>query len=181
MKALLTAILLLLLPYPGLLAQDNEAAKAAAASSPEHIYRFLARYEGTWTVEVSEWSQAEADPEKYTLTAVLNMVLGDRFLQWSQTGVGPRGAFEEWATLGYDEPGDRFSLVWLSSAGTANETAQGSWTEAGRSASLSPVCDAAGGHRYIIRFMDKDNFQVEQYQQGAGEAFKTREYHYSRQ
>ncbi|WP_118975109.1 DUF1579 family protein [Taibaiella koreensis] len=180
MRQLLTGIILLLVPLLDLQAQDNTL-KAAASIVPESTHHFLSKYEGTWTVEVNEWSAPDAEPEKYTLTAVFNMTLSNHFLQWSQTGVAPGGPLEEWASLGYDDRSGQFALVWLSSAGPQTETVEGPWIEAGRSILLTPACSQATGHQRALTFTDKDNLLLEQYTQGKEGPYKSREYHYSRQ
>lgn len=171
--------LFIILLFRNTVPAQAQAAIASPTLSDRH--HFLAGYEGTWTVELSEWSNAGAEPDTYTLTAVINTILGGRFLQCTQTGIIAGKPYEEWNMLGYHEEDKQLSLVQLSTAGTIMKLFRGAWTDQDTSAALASQDKEATHVRQLIRFTDPDSFIIEQYEQNEQGEFKSRMYHFSRQ
>lgn len=178
-KTLLTSILLLLLCC----STSDAQAQPDVATTPSLTERhhFLAGYEGTWTVELSTWSNAAAEPDKYTLTAVINTILGGRFLQCTQTGIIAGRPYEEWSMLGYQEEDKQLSLVQLSTAGTVIRMFRGIWADTEAPATLTSQDNQATPVRLVVRFPDPDTFILEQYEQHEQGEFKSCAYYFSRQ
>jgi hypothetical protein len=188
MKQLLTGLLFVFNPLY-LYAQPEKPALTEDAPAGEALsvaHRFLAVYEGTWTEEVSLFATDGAEPEKFTLTTVINMVLGGRFLQCTRTGELHAAPFEGLTTIGYDKDSGLFTLCQISTESTATRIFEGRWKEPGTSIILQGSQNQMGYHnaatRMTITFEDKDNIRIENFEaDDKGTLYKSREYHFSRQ
>lgn len=177
MKSLLFRLTLLLVPLTGLQAQTSQG------QSLSETHRFLAAYEGTWTEEVSVYEADNAG--KFTLTAVINTILGGRFLQCSQTGEMNAFDFEGLITLGYNDSSGIFTFYQIGTETTLTLVTEGHWKEPGRSISLEEITnpeDKRRRLRQVITFEDHDNIRIENFITDAnGASIKNKEYHLSRQ
>ncbi len=188
MKHLLTGLLIALNPLY-LSAQPEKATLTEAISADETLsvaHRFMAVYEGTWTEEASLFTTEGAEPEKFILTTVINMVMSGRFLQCTRTGTLHAAPFEGLTTIGYDKDSGLFTLCLISTESTATRIFEGRWKEPGTSIVLQSHQDARGNNnvtaRMTITFEDKDNFRIETFEtDDKGAFYKNREYHFSRQ
>ena len=185
MKKILSGIVLLFLPLALLQAQTGkEPDEATSGTTLSETHRFLSGYEGTWT---EEWSAPGAEAEKFTFTAVINMILGGRYLQCSQTGEAGNKAFEGLLTLGYDNNTGKFSMIVINTMSTATLVLEGRWKEPGKSILLNGTATHPDDKhtialRQVITFADKDNFGIESYEGNEqGEYSKNMEYRFSRQ
>lgn len=185
MNRILAGFALLLLPLTPLQAQPESATPAKEPVLSE-THRFLAAYEGTWTEEVSIMPASGSDPEKFTLTTVTNMVMGGRFLQFSQTGEMHGSAFEGSTTLGYDKDSGIFTLCQITTESTKTLVLEGPWKDPGKSIFLKGTLNIEDKHsallQQLITFEDKDNILIENYEPDEkGALFKSGEYRFSRQ
>ena len=149
-------------------------------------HRFLAVYEGTWTEEVSMFAGDGGEPEKSTLTTVINTILGGRFLQCSRTGELHAVPFEGQTTIGYDKNSGLFTVAQISTENTLTLVFEGRWKEPGTSIALQRVQEQkerpGADVQMTITFEDKDNIRIETYgTDSKGTLYKSRVHHFSRQ
>jgi hypothetical protein len=187
MKQLLTGIVFLFSPLC-LDAQSEKAViseNAPAQDTLSAAHSFLSVYEGTWTEEVSLFNHEGGEPEKFTLTTVINTILGGRFLQCTRTGELYAAPFEGLTTLGYNKSSGIFTVSQISTESTGTLVLEGRWKEPGTSIALQSIKGQSAENGYIqmtITFEDKDNIRIGQFEtDDKGVFYKSREYYFSRQ
>jgi len=187
MKTILYLALLSCLGMPALFAQkDSIADPWTRYMMPDKVHEFLSVYKGNWQQTSHFWMAAGQKPQTFLVSAAAEMLLGERFLQISQSGQMAGMPYEGTLLLGFNTISEEFSCIQISNFGTGTLVLKGRWKEPFKSMELygemqNPVARQPVKVRQVFIFTDKDHFRIENYDQQEGSAgFKSAEYIFSR-
>jgi hypothetical protein len=183
MRSTLSFCFVVLLTINSVNAQETDPVKAwTDYMTPGKVHDLLRLYVGEWKQEITIWMQPGKPPEKFSAKASNRLLHGGRFLESKQTGeVGGR-PYEGTSILAFNNATKKFTLAAFTNLGTGLTTLEGGWKEQGKSTELAGVMTSPADNkkiriRQVIRFIDKDNMLIENYDQWPGEEErKTTEY-----
>lgn len=151
-----------------------------AYATPGDMHKMLKEEVGTWNCDMTFWMEPNGKPEKYTSTADIKMLLGDKYQQTNYKGDMMGMPFEGIATIGFDNATKEFTSTWIDNMGTGMMVMKGKYDEATKSTTLNgKMVDAMTGKendcREIFTIVDANTRKMEMYcNSGKGE-FKNME------
>lgn len=145
--------------------------------TPNDIHKILEEYVGEFTMEISMWMTEGKAPEIINVSSTHKMILGNRFLEMTQTGNMMGIDYSSISTIGYNTIAKSFSLTTLTNMGTGTLYLNGSWDEKKRIANLkgtitNPLDGKLLGVRQQISFIDKNNLLIENFDTYEGQIEK---------
>lgn len=141
--------------------------------TPNEVHKMLQEYIGEFKMEISMWMTEGKEPIIINVNSSHQLILGNRFLQMTQTGNMMGMEYESVSTLGYNTIDKLFSLTTLTNMGTGTLYLSGSWDKNNRIATLNgqitnPVDGTLIKVRQKISFIDKDNLLIENFDTHGG-------------
>lgn len=173
-RALFPALLLFCMSVP---AQDSTDIAPAMADSlmkvrqaemmrlsqpgPEH--ELLAKYEGTFDMEINYYMAPGQDPMAMSGVATNRMILDDRFLEMASEGDMGGFTMKALSILGFDRRHKVFTVTGFDNTGTYSVSAQGEYDEETRTITLSgadedPVFGFVQEYDFVMELIDDDTF-----------------------
>lgn len=158
----------------------------AAYMTPGQPHQMMARWNGTWTGEVSMWMAPGAPPTKSTSTSTNKMALGGRYQISEHKGNFDGMPFEGMSIVGYDNAKKVFISNWIDNMGTGMMVLEGPWNESTKTMELKgKMIDPSTGQnmdvRETFREIDANTQIMEMFCNGPdGKEFKTMEIKYTR-
>jgi hypothetical protein len=168
------------------IAQSNDDMKAMMAySTPGEIHKMLSKSVGSWTANITMWTQPGASPMTSTAEANSEMILGGRYLEAKNTGNYMGMPFEGISITGYDNAKKMFVNTWIDNMGTGMMSMTGPWDPATQSIRLSgtmvdPVSGKDIAVREVVKIVDDNTQVMEMYSVLDGKDFKNMEIKYQR-
>lgn len=104
--------------------------------TPGDVHKMMAKWDGTWTGEVTMWMYPGAPEQKSTSTAVNKMVLNGLYQQSTHTGDMMGMPFNGLSTVAYDIHKKEFISTWIDNMGSGIMMLKGPWDEATKSITL---------------------------------------------
>ena len=162
-------------------AQSEQEMKAMMAyATPGDIHKMMARSVGTWAGNITMWMEPGAPPMTSVGEAKMEMILGGRYLQSTNTGNYAGMPFEGISITGYDNAKKAFFNTWIDNMGTGIMVLAGKWDEASKSIRFSgTMVDPASGKdlpvKETLTFVDEKTQVMEMYSSAGGKEFKTME------
>jgi hypothetical protein len=157
-----------------------------AASTPGDMHKMLAKDDGEWDGEVTQWMDPAAPPQKSKSTASNKMILGGRFQMSEHSGCFGGMPFEGVSLVGYDNLKKVFTTNWIDNMGTMMMHLEGTWDAASKTIKLSGNCtNPMDGKQMPIReeftYMDDNTQKMTMYGPDMkGKEFKMMEIVYKR-
>ena len=182
----LASLLVMTFAFTKLSAQTPEESKAFMEyMTPGPIQQMMAKSAGTWTGEVTMWTQEGATPSTSTMETINTMILGGRYLQSLNKGSMMGMPFEGIGTTGYDNSKKVFASSWIDNMGTGIIFMEGSWDASTNSMKLSgkstdPLTGKDAPIREVLKFVDDNHQVMEMYFTDKGKEFKGMEIKYTR-
>ncbi|MEO6542150.1 MAG: DUF1579 domain-containing protein [Ferruginibacter sp.] len=104
--------------------------------TPGDMHKWMAKTNGTWEGEVSQWMDPKAPPTKAKATNVQSSALGGRYVigKFSTTMMGM--PFEGMSTMGYDNARKMFTSTWMDNMGTGIVHMSGTYDETTKTLNL---------------------------------------------
>jgi hypothetical protein len=144
--------------------------------TPGPMHKVLARMEGIWNMESRMWMGGPDAPPTVTRgTAVMNMVLGGRFLRQDITSEMMGRPMEGVGFTGYDNFNKKFIGSWVDNFSTAMVTMEGFISQDGNILTMYGTMDEpmTGEHdkhvKYVTRFIEHDRHAFEIHDLSIGE------------
>lgn len=157
--------------------------------TPGAMQQMLAASDGNWVGETSMWMSPDAPPEKTTLTATHEMILGGRYQVVTHKGTMMGMPFEGVSTTAYDNARKKFINTWIDNTGTGVMYLEGTWDEATKTITYTGKMVAAEmgdgtetGVKQVFTFVDATHQEFTMYMvDEAGKETKTMEVKYTKQ
>jgi Protein of unknown function (DUF1579) len=136
--------------------------------TPGDVHKMMAKWDGTWSGEVSMW-MFPGDPEqKSTSTAVNKMVLNGLYQQSTHTGNMMGMPFNGMSTVAYDIHKKEFMSTWIDNMGSGIMLLKGPWDEATKTITLKgtmtdPGTKADADIRETFQIIDDNTQEMKMY------------------
>lgn len=160
-------------------AMNKAWAEYATVGEP---HKTLSNDAGTWTEDLTFWMGPEdKNPQKYTATADIKMILGGRYQEQRHKGKMMGMDFEGISTMAYNNASGEFTSTWIDNMGTGMMIASGKYDEASKSIQLSgemvdPLTKKLKKFREVMTIVDADTRKMESYDTSPdGKEFKSME------
>ncbi len=145
--------------------------------TPNEIHKMLGEYIGEFSMEISMWMTEGKAPEINNVSSTHKMILGNRFLEMTQTGNMMGMEYSSVSNIGYNTINKLFSLTTLTNMGTGTLYLKGSWNNKNKTAILkgqitNPVDNKIIMVRQKITFINKDNLLIENFDTYQGQKEK---------
>ena len=155
-----------------------------AAPGPHHEH--LAPFVGSWKGKVQMWMGPDAPEMTEESLVEITWIMGDRFLEWKNTGFFGSMPYEARAIVGYNNGDKRYESMWADNFGTLILFFEGSCSDDGKSREMSTQFnDVVGGgtvdYRTEYRWIDEDHFTHTAYMDNGDGEFKNMFITYERQ
>ena len=133
-------------------------------ATPGEPHKMLAKFNGTWTGEVTMWMSPDAPPTSSTSTMTNKMVMDGRYQLSEFKGSFMGQPFTGMSTTAYDNAKKVFISTWIDNMGTGIMKMEGPWDEASKTMTLSgKMMDPSTGRECNMRETFKivdDNTQI---------------------
>ena len=152
-----------------------------AYMTPGKEHEMMAKWNGTWTGDMTMWMSPDAPPTKSMGTAKNRMALGGRYQISEHKGNIMGMPFEGLSILAYDNHKKVFINTWIDNMGTGIMTLEGPWDEATKSITLKgKMIDPSTGSemqiKEVFKIIDDNNQVLEMYAPGPdGKEYKNME------
>ncbi len=155
-------------------------------AQPGEHHQHLAAFVGTWQGKVKMWMTPDSEPMADDAVAEVKLILGGRFLEWTNSGNFQSMPFEGRAIEGYNNGDKRYESMWIDNFGTLIVNFTGSCSEDGKSREMAtqfsdPMKGGMIDYRSVYTWTDADHFTYTSYMKKDGKEFKNMEISYSRQ
>jgi len=149
-------------------------------ATPGEPHKMLAKFNGTWTGEVTMWMSPDAPPTSSTSTMTNKMVMDGRYQLSEFKGSFMGQPFTGLSTTAYDNAKKVFISTWIDNMVTGIMKMEGSWDEASKTMTLSgKMMDPSTGRecnmRETFNIVDDNTQIMEMYgpDPKTGKEFKT--------
>ena len=142
-----------------------------AYMTPGDMHKWMAKTNGTWEGEVSQWMDPSAPPTKAKATNVQSSALGGRYVIGKFTSTMNGMPFEGISTMGYDNAKKMFTSTWVDNMGTGIVHMSGTYDETTKTLNLKGhSTDFLTGKDSDIReemtMIDNDSYNMTMYGTG---------------
>ena len=140
-------------------------------ATPGAMHTWMAKTNGTWEAEVSNWMAPDAPPMKSKAINVQSSALGGRYVIGKFTGTMMGQPFEGMSTMGYDNAKKLFTSTWVDNMGTGIVRMTGTYDEATKTLNLKghqtdPMTGKDSDMREEMKMIDDNTYSMTMY--GAG-------------
>ncbi|HMN95530.1 MAG TPA: DUF1579 domain-containing protein [Phycisphaerales bacterium] len=160
--------------------------KMIAAGSPGPHHEWMAKFVGSWDVDVTHWMAPGAPPSSSKAIAVAEMRFGGRFLVERVRGDFGGAPFEGEGVLGYDNVLGHFVMTWLDNFSTGIGIGEGKLSDDRKTFTSTlkmsdPITGGVQVSRSVETFPTPDTRHIEAFAKGPdGEEYKTMVLSYAR-
>lgn len=143
--------------------KQAKQAEMMRLSQPGPEHKMLAKYEGTFDMEINYYTAPGQTPMKMTGTATNKMILDGRFLE--STGEGDMGGFtmKSLTIVGFDRRHGVFTSTGFDNTGTYSVSAQGEYDPDTKTITMSgtdedPIFEFVQVYDFKMKLIDDDHF-----------------------
>ncbi len=182
----ISTVLLLAAIYVQVHAQSQEDMKKwMDYMTPGDMHQMLAKSNGDWNEEITQWMAPGAPPMQYTATCTNKMIMGGRYQQSMQTGSFNGMDFEGESTVGYDNAKKVFVMTWIDNLGTGIVYMEGTYDAATKTATFTgketdPMSGKDMDIKQTMQFADDNTQFMDMYSTQNGQEFKMLEVKFTR-
>lgn len=139
--------------------------------TPGDMHKWMAKTNGSWEGEVTQWMDPNAPPTKSKATITQSSALGGRYVISKYSGSMMGMPMEGISTLGYDNVKKLFVNTWVDNLGTGIVQMNGTYDEATKTLNLKgyqtdPMTGKESDIREELTTIDNDSYTMIMY--GAG-------------
>lgn len=139
--------------------------------TPGDMHKWMAKTNGTWEGEVTQWTSPQAPPTKVKASNVQSSALGGRYIMAKYTSTMMGMPFEGMSFMGYDNAKKMFTSTWMDNMGTGIVHMTGTYDETTKTLNLrgyqtDPVTGKDSDIREEMTIIDNDSYSMAMY--GAG-------------
>lgn len=154
-----------------ILAQESDP--WTAYMMPGENHKILSKYTGDFKLEITMWMMEGADSVVMKVQSSNRMILGNRFLEMTQTGDMMGMPYHAISTLGYNNSDKNFNLSTITNMGTGTLYLSGYHDNGLNTVQLkgnlsNPVNGNLIEVRQVLHFIDEDNLLIENFDKEAG-------------
>lgn len=133
-------------------------------ATPGDMHTWMAKYNGTWTGEVTSWMDKDKPPVKSNATVTNTTTYNGLYQIGAYKGTMIGMPFEGQSILGYDNSKKKFFNTWIDNMGSGIVIMTGDWNEASKTLHLkgtqtNPMDGSDMSIRQEVKFVD-DNTQM---------------------
>lgn len=151
-------------------------------ATPTEPHKRMASETGTWTEDLTFWmSPDDKNPQKYTATAEVKMILGGRYQEQKHKGIVMGSDFEGISTLAYNNASGEYTSTWIDNMATGLMVGTGKYDEATKSTTflgemVDPLTKKSKKTRQIVTIVDENTQKLEGFDEDPnGKEFKSME------
>jgi hypothetical protein len=111
-----------------------------AYATPGEMHQMLAKDDGEWEGQVTQWMDPAAPPSVSKSTATTKMIMGGRYQQSMHSGCFDGMPFEGMSLVGYDNAKKVFMSSWIDNMGTSFMNLEGKLDSATRTIRFAGQC-----------------------------------------
>jgi len=153
--------------------------------TPGPMHEMMAKTVGEWNVNTKFWMDPAGEPMETKGSAIVEMILGGRYMQSTHTGTMMGMPFEGISLQGYDNSTGEFTSIWIDNMGTGFSISKGKYDEATHSINfegsmLDPITKKDMDFRQVVKTIDDNHFLFEMYMNYDGKEFKSMVVDYTR-
>ena len=154
--------------------------------TPGDIHKMMAKWDGTWSGEVTMWMYPGAPEQKSTSTAVNKMLFNGLYQQSTHTGDMMGMPFNGMSTVAYDIHKKEFVSTWIDNMGSGIMMMKGPWDESTKTITLKgtmmdPGTKADTDVRETFQIIDDNTQEMKMYvMTPEGKEFNTMNIKYTR-
>lgn len=185
MKTLLTLACAALFICTNAIAQkgDEEAMMKAwmMYMTPGDAHKMLAADNGTWKQESTMWMGPDAPPQKSSMTATNQMIMGGRYQESVSKGTVNGMPFEGRSVVGYNNASKTFQSTWIDNMGTGVMYMESSpWDGKSKviefkGSMMDPMTGKETKVRELFTMVDDNTRKMEMFDSHDGKEFKSME------
>lgn len=140
-------------------------------ATPGDMHKWMAKYDGNWSGEVTTWMDPAAPPTKTTATMSQKMALNGLYQMGDFKGTMMGQPFMGHSILAYDNAKKEFVNTWVDNMGSGIVIMRGTYDAGTQTLSLSgtqtdPVTSKDTPIRQEIKFVDDNSQMVSMYGPG---------------
>ena len=140
-------------------------------ATPGAMHEWLAKTNGTWEAEVTQWMDAAAPPTKAKAVNVQSSALGGRYVIGKFTTTMMGQPMEGMSTMGYDNAKKMFTSTWVDNMGTGIVHMSGTYDEATKTLNLKghqtdPMTGKDSDMREEMKMIDDNTYTLAMYGTG---------------
>lgn len=148
--------------------------------TPGNAHKMLAEEEGSWNCEMTFWMGPDGNPEKYTSSADIKMVMGGRYQEANYKGDMMGMPFEGKSTVAFDNTTEEYTSTWIDNMGTGMMVMRGKMSPASQKMVLKgemvdPATGKAKPVREVYSVIDENTRKMEMYDNHNGKEYKSME------
>jgi hypothetical protein len=111
-----------------------------AYATPGAMHQMLAKDNGEWEGEVTQWMDPNAKPQTSKSVATNEMIMGGRYQKSTHSGCFGGMPFEGMSLVGYDNAKKVFMSTWIDNMGTSFMNMEGKLDSASRTIRFNGEC-----------------------------------------
>jgi hypothetical protein len=139
-----------------------------AFATPGGMHQMLAKDDGEWEGEVTQWMDPAAKPQVSKSMATNKMIMGGRYQQSTHSGCFGGMPFEGMSLVGYDNAKKVFMSTWIDNMGTSFMNMEGTMDSASRTVrflgeSTNPMDGTTQRIREDFTFVDENTQKLTMY------------------
>lgn len=151
-------------------------------ATPTEPHKRMASETGTWNEDLTFWmSPEDKNPQKYTATAEIKMILGGRYQEQKHTGKVMGMDFEGISVVAYNNASGEYTSTWIDNMATGLMVGTGKFDEATKSTTFlgemtDPLTKKSKKTKQIVTIIDNDTQKMESFDTSPdGNEFKSME------
>jgi hypothetical protein len=167
------------------MAQNEQMNAWMEYMTPGPMHEMMSKTTGEWNVNTKLWMDPAGEPMETEGNAIVEMILGGRYMQSTHTGTMMGMPFEGINLQGYDNATDEFTAIWIDNMGTGFSVSKGKYDEATNSLNfkgsmLDPMTKKNMDFRQVVKIIDDNHHIFEMYMNYNGQEFKSMVVEYTR-
>jgi hypothetical protein len=153
--------------------------------TPGDMHQLLAKDDGEWNEEITNWMKPGAPPQKMAATCVNKMIMGGRYQESIHTGNMMGMPFEGKSITAYDNGRKIFVNTWIDNMSSGIMTMEGTWDAAKKTMNFKgtttdPMTGKSMPVRQTVKYMDDGSQLMEMFMMHEGKEFKSMEIKFTR-
>jgi len=154
--------------------------------TPGEVHTMMAKWDGTWSGDVTMWMAPGVPEQKSTSTAVNKMIMNGLYQESNHSGDMMGMPFSGKSTVAYDNHRKEFVSTWIDNMGSGIMVMKGTWDEATKTINMKgkmvdPGTKMDTDVRETFKIIDDNTQEMEMFVMTPdGKEFKTMNIKYTR-
>jgi len=136
--------------------------------TPSDVHKMIAKWDGTWTGDITMWMYPGAPEQKMTGTAVNKMIMNGLYQESTHTGSMMGMPFNGKSILAYDNHRKEFISTWIDNMGSGIMVMKGTWDDATKTCTMKGTMVDPGTKmdtnvKETFKIVDDNNQEMEMF------------------